>query len=494
MPPAFLDAAVGGTFCVLGALLLRRPGPRVGALMAATGAVWLLGPSALGAPLAYRGPLIHLLVSYPRARPRGRWATGVVGAGYLLGLQPLAGSDWLTGILAVVVTATVVDGRRRATGADRRARMAPAWTCGVVMAILGTAAVARLSGRDIEAHAVWALEWALLVGAGALFADLRWGRWTTAIISSLVIDLGQSAGAGTVQEKLARALNDPDLRIGFIDAPNGPPVDELGRPVQVSPTVPGRARTTLSHAGDDIAVVVHAAGALDDPALRGSVTRLIWVAVANARLQTALEQTVGEVSASRQRILQVADRERAVLEAEIQDGPEERLGSVERLLDPSDAALHRLLQDGRSSLRDFARGVHPRALAQGGLVAGCAELARRAPIPVQVDVPDLRFTPEVELSLYFVCSEALTNTVKHANASKASIRLAPTATSILLTIVDDGQGGAVIGSSAPDGRTGLSGLVERLAVLGGALTLDSPAGQGTTITAAIPWSTARTRQ
>ena len=225
---------------------------------------------------------------------------------------------------------------------------------------------------------------------------------------------------------------------------------------------------------------------MSDPVLRESVTALTSLAVANARLQAAVLARVADVAASRRRILEVADRERQGLEEEIRTGPEARLEGVRQLLDSRDADLIALLNDSRSSLRDFARGVHPRSLSTTGLAGACAELARATPLSVLVDVPTERLSPEIELALYFVCAEALTNTVKYAEATRAQVRLMTSEDSVRLEVSDNGRGGANGGSASGKSGTGLRGLADRLAVIGGLLTVDSQAGSGTTVTAQVP--------
>lgn len=263
-------------------------------------------------------------------------------------------------------------------------------------------------------------------------------------------------------------------------------MDEAGRRTEPTRTGAGRQWTTLRHAGQDIALLGHGAGALDDPALLDSVTALTRMAYANARLHADVLARVSDVDASRRRILEVSDRERQALEAELRSGTEPRLDLVGRLLGPGAGELAALLRASRTSLRDFALGVHPRSLAEGGLAAACADLARTAPLPVSVDVPDLRLAPEVELSLYFVCAEAVTNVVKYADASRVRIQLVEAGDWITLAISDDGGGGAALDGPGDGCGTGLRGLADRLAVIGGTLTIESPQGQGTTVVAEVP--------
>jgi anti-sigma regulatory factor (Ser/Thr protein kinase) len=464
--------------------LLAKRRPAVGALVLAVGACWLLGSAWPAAVFLYRGPLIHLLVSYPRGRPSTRMEQGVVALGYLGAVQLIGRTQWVTAGLAVVVTGTVIAGWRRASGADRRARLTSSVVCTGLMAVLGVGAVARLGGAEVDPELLVLFSLLLVASMAVLVADAMWGNWNRSAIASLVIDLGRVEDSGSVRDKLALALGDPALQIAFT-GPGGALVDEGGRSVRLTEAGPGRIRTTLRSGGQDIAAIVHDVGALDDPVLRDSVTALTAMAFANARLQADLRSLVTRVTTSRRRILEIADDERRELATELAAGPDAGLDRVQRLLDPAEAGLQLLLEQSRRALADFGRGVYPRTLAAGGLAAACAELARSASVPVHVDIPDIRLPSADELTCYFVCAEALTNATKYAHATAVRMSLAEMGSVVRLVISDDGIGGAGFAEGSAYG-TGLRGLVDRLAVIGGTLTVDSPPGAGTTVIAEVP--------
>jgi signal transduction histidine kinase len=108
-------------------------------------------------------------------------------------------------------------------------------------------------------------------------------------------------------------------------------------------------------------------------------------------------------------------------------------------------------------------------------------VAERLPVPVALDVPSGRFDPTVESAAYFLACEAMTNAAKHADASSVRVCVRTQPDRLLIEVLDDGAGGAAM---APGG--GLAGLQDRVAALGGSVTVDSPPGQGTRITASIP--------
>jgi signal transduction histidine kinase len=189
-------------------------------------------------------------------------------------------------------------------------------------------------------------------------------------------------------------------------------------------------------------------------------------------------------------------RERQRLERDLHDGAQQRLvslaltlrmarerlgpdaGDAGRLLDRS----RRELDEALKELRELARGIHPTVLSDRGLGAAVEALAHRAPLPVEVgELSTQRFPKQVELAVYFVVSEALTNVAKYASATKASVTMTRSNGRLVVEISDDGVGGADI-----DLGTGLRGLTDRLAAIEGQLAVDSNPGCGTTVRATIP--------
>jgi signal transduction histidine kinase len=133
-------------------------------------------------------------------------------------------------------------------------------------------------------------------------------------------------------------------------------------------------------------------------------------------------------------------------------------------------------------LREIARGIHPAILSQGGLAPAFRALARRSAIPVELDIRACRRLPErVEVAAYYVVSEALTNSTKHARASMVRVELEAREQTVRLAIHDDGIGGA-----DPAKGSGLVGLSDRIAALAGTLEVNSPAGGGTSLVIEIP--------
>jgi signal transduction histidine kinase len=139
-------------------------------------------------------------------------------------------------------------------------------------------------------------------------------------------------------------------------------------------------------------------------------------------------------------------------------------------------------QQSNAELRELAHGILPAVLTRGGLRAGVDTVVDRIGLPVDVDIAERRFEQEIEASAYFIIAEALTNVVKHASADRAEVRVRAEDGTLKVEVSDDGTGGA-----DPAGH-GLVGLRDRATALGGQLSVESPPGGGTVLTAALPLS------
>lgn len=219
------------------------------------------------------------------------------------------------------------------------------------------------------------------------------------------------------------------------------------------------------------------------------------MAIANERLRAEVRAQLAEVRASRQRIVEAGDRERRRVERNPHDGAQQRLVALALSLamlrehgsgDPeTDAALDEVsseLNQAMQELRELARGIHPAILTQEGLEAAVESLAERSPCPVEL-TSELhgRLPPPVEATAYFVVSEALANVAKYAHARSASVALQEAGDVVRVVVTDDGCGGA-----SKYAGSGISGLQDRVAALGGTLDVQSPRGAGTRVTAEIP--------
>jgi signal transduction histidine kinase len=219
------------------------------------------------------------------------------------------------------------------------------------------------------------------------------------------------------------------------------------------------------------------------------LTELLAVAIANADSQA-------ELDASRARVVAASDQARRRIERDLHDGTQQRLvslgldvqtaGAMVSADRPDLAATLAQLGDGLSAalkdLQELTRGIHPAILSSGGLGPALRAVARRSPVPVELTVDGDRRLPEpVEVTVYYVVSEALANAAKHANASAVHVDLAVHDSAVVVAVRDDGDGGA-----DPAHGSGLIGLRDRAEALGGRLEITSPPHVGTTLTVRIP--------
>jgi signal transduction histidine kinase len=474
--------------------------------MAATGFSWFLGNFAgVGAApvdwvgahalYVYRGPLVHLVVTYPSGRLSSRLDRAAVAAGYAAAVvTPVWGSEIATIVLAIVLVSVCARSYLQALGPDRRARLLALRAAAVLGLVLAAGAAARLAvpAEDANEPSLLALEATLCVLAVGLLAGLLSPSWGRAAVTDLVVELGEG-GSGTLRDELARALGDPTLEVGYWLPDEGAFVDADGRRLALPGQGAERSVTSIERESQPVAVLVHDPAVLDDPGLRDAVASATQLAAANARLQADVRARVAELRASRRRILDAGDEERRRLEQRLREGAEQRLERlaeqlrVARLTAPSEAAAERIgriesqLMRTLEELGQLARGLHPRVLGEAGLAGALASLAEQAPLPVHVAGSPSELPAEVEAATYFLCSEALANIAKHASASRVSIAVTTADGWVIIEVEDDGLGGAnpVLG-------TGLRGLADRVEALGGRLQVESPAGAGTRLAAEIP--------
>jgi signal transduction histidine kinase len=498
MPEAVGDFVAGMALVGGGAAAwATRPSSRSGSLSVLAGLAWFAGDLAEVLVYAHRGPLVHLLLTYPSGRAQSRLPAVVIGAAYVDGLVPeLARSEWPTIALMAAVVIVAVRRHGAAGGVERRARAAALAGAVAVGGTLALAAVARLAGADLDGAAVWVYEVAVALTALGLAADLLWGGWTRAAVTGLVVDLGDRYEPQALRAALARTVGDPDLQVAYRVGGGSAWVDEAGRPVRLPELEgPDRTVTLLRDEGAPVAALVHDPAALGDPELMSSMTAAARLAIANVRLQADVAVRVREVAASRRRLVEAGDRERQRLGEELRDGAERRLAAVSARLtrlatvrNPEAAStvaqLAAELDSARTDLTRFAQGIHPWALTDGGLHGALAELSAQAAVPVTLDVTDSRFPPAHEAAAFFVCSEGLTNVAKHASTARVAIAVRALGSTLTVEVADDGAGGA-----NPCG-SGLRGLADRVEALGGALRIASHPGAGTRLEAELPISEA----
>jgi signal transduction histidine kinase len=468
--------------CGLLAAARREAGDRItGVLLAASGFAWFAGTALTAAAFWHRGPLLHATLTFPRGRAAGGVQRAAVAVAYAAAaIEPVWRSEVATVALSAAMAAAVVAGGHDAIGRERRAHRYAVAATSAFAAVLAATAIVRLAAPTgaVTDATLLAYEAALIALAAGLVATLARAPWDRTGATDLVVELGE-ARSGTLRDGLARALGDPGLEVAY-RLPGGGWVDAAGR--TLAPPA-GRQVTEIRRDGEVVAAVVHDAAVLDDPALVEAVGAAARLAAANARLQAELRAQLAEVAASRARLQGAADEERRRLEERLHERAEQHLEALAGRLDgePELARARTQLVAALADVRELAAGLHPRIVAEQGLAAALRSLAAAAPVPAEVRAGELTLPPEAELALYFACSEALANVAKYARARRVRVALEAADGRVRLEVADDGKGGA-----DPARGSGLRGLADRLAALGGALEVSSPPGGGTRLVAVLP--------
>ena len=383
--------------------------------------------------------------------------------------------------------------------------------------------VDRVAAGTVTGAALGALALAALTAASAV-AGLAVARWSApvAVVATVVVTLAvaplyrsirrridrlvypdreRSRAAvtllaervrhGTAQPEqveavLREALRDPGLRVGYRSLVGTGYADAGGVTL-----APGPDAVAVRLGPDEVGVLVGSGMRAKRPPREAA--ELAAPLVEAVRLRAELTRALGEVAASRERLVRATYDERRRLERDLHDGAQQRLvalGMSLRVLQrahPADgglaAALDRAvaeLSTAVAELRQLAHGVRPSAL-DDGLAAALGELVRGGDTPVDLRVDAVDLPDAVSTTAYFVASEAVTNALRHADATRIGLRVERLADAVRVEVSDDGRGGATV---RPGG--GLAGLHDRVGALGGALRVRSGAGVGTVVEAVLP--------
>jgi signal transduction histidine kinase len=486
---ALLDLAVGILLLAFGATArLRRPESRTGLWLVVAGLTWFVG--TLGGPFVYlhRGLLVLLILAYPSGRLARRSLVALFVAVAILdsAIFPLASYDPLTIALAVLLVAAALYSFRRSGGVARSAAVPGLLAALALASVLAVGAGLRLAGVGAERPVLWVYDLVIVALAALLLVDLLRARWSESVLRGLIADLAALEGSPTLRDRLARALGDPTLVVGIWNADRRGYLDESGAPVEPLPGS-GRIATQIDDGPDRLALLVHDEAAVTDPELVGPLAAVARTALANASLELQVVERTREIQASRRRLVEAAEDERHALQQTLARGPVRRLQAVSQLLTQSAAtdratdapALQELVDAAIRELNELANGVRPAELSDG-LDAALPALAARSPLAVSVLVKAERLPDPIEAAAYFVCSEALANAAKHAQADSARVEAMTDTERLQLSVSDNGVGGADVNGA------GLRRLADRVEALGGRLFVESPPGAGTRLLAEIP--------
>ena len=509
---------VGGSFAACGLIAWRRrPDSRSGLLMVATGFLFFVSPllGQLQGELAstlrvlfvdyWIFPFVTLILTLLTA---GRLVTRfdrLLVASYLvpLGIGQLA---WMLTdpeqghlllafpnadlahvidqvqrgmlVFCAVLTVIVVVARWWASTRPRRHALLPSLAGAFALLCFATLLVTDLVAGTRSQTLLWIAACSLVSVPLAFLAGLLRSRLARGGLADLFRGLGATSTTD-LEAALRRALGDPSLELTLRGVPTAGP---------------GRAVAPVERNGRQVAALVHDASLDEDPELLEAACTATAIALENQRLLAEADVRLGELKASRERIVAAGDAERRRLERNLHDGAQQRLVAIAlqlRMLqnrvgdDPAATELVTTasaeLAESLAELRELARGMHP-AVLEHGLAAALDALANRSTVATTVSCETReRFSGPVELTAYFVASEALANVAKYSGATQATVRLWRAGPVAKIQIADDGVGGAddTLGS-------GLRGLADRVEALDGRLYVTSPPGAGTTVTAELP--------
>lgn len=474
-----LDLAVGFAFVIAavvsrGVLLERL-------LVAAVGLAWLAGSVLAQARSAHQGLLALALLAFPAGQLRGvpRWLLAAAAVAVSLGVVPQLG---VAGLFAVIAGFALT---------DRKA--APAATAYLVSAGAAIAAVLVFSWWNVQHLSAVS---PLVLYGGTLFAvalafpvAIRAVARSPAHLADQVLGDARFAGLAGLRVVLAGVLTDPNLDIQLWDTGRGVYLDSSGKALPATSSVDG-----LSVVDGDrpVARVSTTSRAIADPPTAEAVAETVRLTVKNSRLRDEQSRLAADLEASRRRLLAATDRERGRVAARLRTEAGASLEAAQSTLATATLAGNAeqsavlefasvQIAAAASEVQQIVAGIPPDTLGAGRLREALESLASHTPIQIRCDLAeDAAASAEVEQTLYYVCTEALANAAKHAAATTVVIHLRRAGDRIVLSVRDDGLGGADMTGF------GLQGLAERLAAAGGEFTLSSPPGQGTVVTASVP--------
>jgi signal transduction histidine kinase len=519
----------------------RRPGEQIGLLFTIVGYEWLLPaltnlhyavPFTAGNLSAnlYQAGLAHLALAWPYGRLRSRldravvagtyaWNLGNTAVGMMLwnprtngctacppNLLLVGGSSrtadivsWtasVIGVLNTVIVVSLIAGHwSSGRGYSRAAMTRLLWVASPIAAYILALDVISGFNLNVSNLLVYQLGPLILIAAPLAYAaGMLHTRQARAAVGVALMDLEPGPPPDRLLEALARALGDRTLQLAFRTPDGAGYVDTGNQPVEIGRLPRGRMLTPLDPGGD--CVLIGDEDLRHEPELMRVTAAAATMALQHSRLRAEIELQLEQVRSSRARIVEAGDAARSRLERDLHDGAQQRLVTLSLALGMArsraagdDPELQSLLESAADQaraalveLRELARGIHPAVLTESGLSGAIQALAERSPVPTTVvAVPAGRFPAPIEATAYFVVCEALANVAKHAPAASARVVIRQLADWIVVEVCDNGPGGA-----RSDTGSGLRGLADRVASVGGVLQIDSPDGRGTRLEAQVP--------
>ena len=489
------DIATGLLLLTAAAIVARWSGaltPVTWCLLLA-GATWFAPEmrTGLSAVDVVLGSFVYLHLGFLSAAAllASGWRGAAPWGGILIaGSWPLAGRSgvWLAAWEALSIVATM--GLVRGTTGRRRGWAA----CGMAFTAGPPVAGRALSAWASPTTASWAAPSAyevLIVGSAvSIVAAVAASRALGGAVTDAVIRIA-AGESGVARQLLAEALGDPSVDVAVRVAEGW--ADEQGRLRSDLVERPGRVVIRVVVDGDVVARIGCREGAAQRPEVRRAIEAAGLLASDNADLRTQLKVTYDRLEDARRRLVVVEDEQRSSLSRRLLTDTSVATGEIARRLTEAQAAaadspeLAAALRETfgqhqavEKQLEELANGLAPNV--EGGLDRTVMGAAQRLGLEVEVDIP-VDPLPELWRTVYFVCMEALSNVAKHAATNRARVMCHVSGDTLTLVVRDDGRGGA----STAIG-TGLQGIADRVSALGGSCTVQSPAGEGTTVTVTLP--------
>jgi signal transduction histidine kinase len=417
-------------------------------------------------------------------------------------------------ILTYIGVVGVLAARLRDAGHNQRRSLVPVLGAAVLRFVAAIVYVAlrrgSVEGAGTEAAVLVALLSVPATALGFLLGLLQWRVYSGGALRRLTTGLVEARDPAELRGLLAESLEEPKVGLFFADGAGASASlwhDAAGGTV-AAPLAPPNAcvHEAVAESGLRVSVVCEE-GFRDRPEFLDAVCACVVSGLERQRLDAALATSLAEVAASRKRLAGAADSARRRIERDLHDGAQQQLVALRVKLELAREALEGGA-DGRGAamvaglgpdvdeiieeVRSLARGIYPALLASDGLGEALRAAGQRSPVPVTIDAGGVgRLPSDTESAVYFCCLEALQNVAKHAaGASAVAIELSRDA-ELRFTVTDDGPGFAArdLGGGADgDGAagSGVTGMKDRLAAVGGELWVESAPGVGTRVRGRVP--------
>jgi signal transduction histidine kinase len=541
-PGLIVTVAVGASFIGSGAVAWwRRSANRTGPLLVLVGYLWFISdlsyvPNNLPWTLSqlystlYQPVLGYVALAYPTGRLLTRWDRRVIvlalgwnlinnpvqlffdnfgpctcGRRNLLLIRNDPGLEHTLQVASSVISVPVI--LLVAAFIVRRWWMSTKtakWVMGPALWGVGGAALS-LAGREVADivnltgtadNVVYVVTGVgLIVFPVTLLMGVLRTRLSYAGVARLVRELAGPLEPGDVRNALASTLKDPKLELYYWSATAGGYVDVDGTPGDPHANA-NRLVKLIEWDARPLAAIVTDPVLTEDANFVDSVIGAARLALQNEALQAEVRAQLAQLRGAAVRIVEAGETERRRIERNLHDGAQQRLLALslslastrQRMGESDDAGVRDVLarageqlQEAITELRELARGIHPILLTQEGLGPSLQGLAERASVPVELHCVKGRFPEAVEATAYFVAAEALTNAMRHAHTSQVWVDIDRREKELVVSIRDSG-----IGTADVSRGSGLRGLADRVAAIGGSLSVDSRPGAGTTVTARLP--------